>query len=248
VIHTFRPIILLVILGGSLAAMLTLEPIAQNVVYHDFADNKSLLGIQNFADVVSNLTFMLVGLWGISHAGQWVGSDARAAWWTMFAGVALVSFGSAYYHLSPNNETLVWDRLPMTMGFMGLFVALLAENIDIRFGIWGLVPALLTGAATVVYWDITNDLRPYYWIQLAPLLTIPAVLLLFPSRYTGNQYLILALGCYLLAKLAEMSDADVLMFTQGTISGHTLKHLFAALGPLCLYMMLVNRRRLEGGK
>lgn len=41
----------------------------------------------------------------------------------LFAGVLLTSAGSTWYHLAPTNDSLVWDRLPMTLGFMGLFAA-----------------------------------------------------------------------------------------------------------------------------
>lgn len=36
-------------------------------------------------------------------------------WTCFYIGVAAVGFGSAYYHLQPNDSTLVWDRLPVSL-------------------------------------------------------------------------------------------------------------------------------------
>jgi NADH:ubiquinone oxidoreductase subunit 6 (subunit J) len=35
-------------------------------------------------------------------------------WTCFYVGVAAVAFGSSYYHLKPNDDTLVWDRLPVS--------------------------------------------------------------------------------------------------------------------------------------
>ena len=129
----------------------------------------------------------------------------------------------------------------MTVGFMGLLVALLAEHMGAGVQRWGLVPAVAIGAATVVYWHLTDDLRPYVWVQFGPLLAIPTVLLIYPARYTHRSLLWVGLACYALAKVAEHLDASIFAMTGGTLSGHTLKHLLAALAPACLHLMLMRR-------
>lgn len=35
-------------------------------------------------------------------------------WTCFYIGVGAVAFGSAYYHLEPNDARLVWDRLPVS--------------------------------------------------------------------------------------------------------------------------------------
>ena len=117
---------------GTLAWVLRLPPIPQDPGYHVFADTRSVAGIPNFLDVVSNAAFLCVGVFGFLFCLRNEPGAARPAWLVFFAGVALVSVGSAWYHWDPANATLVWDRLPMTVGFMGLFVALLAEYVTIR--------------------------------------------------------------------------------------------------------------------
>ena len=67
----------------------------------------------------------------------------------LFVGVGLTTLGSSYYHLAPDNARLVWDRLPMSVGFMGLLTALLAERISLPVSRWLFGPLLVVGAASV---------------------------------------------------------------------------------------------------
>ena len=101
-----------------------MQPIAQNQAYHDFADRGQFLGIPNFFAVISNIPFLLVGIAGLRYCRSSLLLSYRLAWVIFFAGVAIISAGSAWYHLNPNNDALVWDRLPMTIAFMGLLAAL----------------------------------------------------------------------------------------------------------------------------
>ena len=240
--HVWRRVLLLFIVIGSLAFMLSKEPFGQNPRYHDFADQEAFVGIPNFADVASNIPFLLVGIAGIVFCTTDRKLSLRTAWVTLFLGVALVAVGSIYYHLSPNSETLVWDRLPMTIGFMGLFAALLGEYVNVRLGKALLIPVALLGCASVVYWHMFDDLRFYYWIQLVPLLTIPAVIVLFRPPHSHRWILLVALLLYALAKIAEANDREVFAFTHRMLSGHTVKHLLAALGCLALLVMLKIRQ------
>lgn len=226
---------------GSFLLMLLLKPFGQNPNYHNFADKRTFLGIPNAFDVASNVAFLLVGIVGLTVCFKNRVGNLRNAWIILFAGITLVSVGSAYYHLNPNNETLVWDRLPMTIGFMGLFAALLGEYISERLGRFLLIPALLLGASSVFYWHWFDDLRFYIWIQIIPLLTIPVVLALYRARYSHSWMLLAALGAYALAKITELTDEAVFTLSQNIVSGHTIKHLLSALG--CLFILLMLQKR-----
>ncbi|HYA38327.1 MAG TPA: ceramidase domain-containing protein [Candidatus Methylomirabilis sp.] len=219
-----------------------LPPIAQDPAYHDFSDHRGLLGIHNFLNVTTNLAFLAVGTAGIvlcARRHECIG--ARWAWLACFIGVALVCFGSGYYHMNPNNDTLVWDRLPMSIGFMALSVAVLAENVSPRLEKYLLAPAMILGVASVLYWHYTDDLRPYVLAQFLPLLLVPAILLLFKSPYTHRALLLVALAIYGASKLAEYFDTALFAATGDIISGHSLKHLLAALSLLVIYWMLRRR-------
>src|SRR5262245_42133150 len=170
----------------------------------------------------------------------------RVPYLIFFLGVGLTAFGSAYYHLEPNNARLVWDRLPMSVAFMALSAAVLGERIHPRLCQVGLVPMLTAGVASVLYWHLTEqqgrgDLRFYYVVQFLPLLALPLLLLLFPPRYTRTGDLLGALGWYVLAKVCE-HPLDGPLFDLSGVSGHTLKHLTAALGAYWILRMLMHRR------
>ena len=243
----WRHALLVAIVVGSFVAMMMMEKFGQDVGYHDFADRRAVLGIPNFSDVMSNLPFLLVGIFGVVACVRKEGEPMRVAWVVFFTGVGLVALGSAYYHWEPWNGTLVWDRLPMTIGFMGLFVALLGESVSVRLGKVLLLPALLVGFASVIYWHRTDDLRFYSWVQLIPLLAVPTFLVLFRSGYSHQWLLLVALGCYVSAKVAEAHDVEVFRFTGGRFCGHSLKHLLAACGCCAILVMVKKRRRVAGG-
>ena len=226
---------------------MALPPIAQDPTYHDFADRRDLLGISNFLNVVTNLSFLAVGIAGIVLCvRQCGGMGARWAWLACFIGVALVSLGSAYYHFAPDNDSLVWDRLPMSCGFMALTVAMLAEHMNPRLEKYLLVPALALGIASVIYWHCTDDLRLYVLVQFLPLLLLPVIQFLFKSPYTDRGLLLLALGIYVASKLAEHFDSALFAATGNIISGHSLKHLLAAAALFVVYWMLRRRATLTG--
>ncbi len=234
---------LTLIVLAPLAYLLWLHaPIPQDKGYHVLADARTCLGIRNFSNVASNLAFFLVGTIGWAWCYRYLKTGARLAWQVFFAGVALVFLGSAYYHAAPNNDTLMWDRLPMTFAFMGLFAALLSEHLGAQFERALLLPALAIGVASVLWWRYSGDLRLYVWVQAAPLLAIPFVLALFPARYTHRRYLLYGLGCYVLAKIFEHYDEPVFVATAQWVSGHTLKHVLAAMAPLMLLLMLRQRK------
>lgn len=234
----------LAVLGAAgllaFAGLLWLGPVPQDPRYHALADTRRLLGLAHAANVLSNAPFLAVGLAGAAlcltrRSGAW------RAWAVFFGGVALVCFGSGYYHAAPTDAALVWDRLPMTVAFMGLLVALAAEHGDPAWERYLLLPAIGVGLASVGWWHYTGDLRFYIVVQGAPLLAVPLVLLLFPPRYGHRAYLLYGLGFYAAAKAAELYDRELFVLAARLISGHSLKHLLAAAGAFCVYLMLRRR-------
>jgi hypothetical protein len=233
----------MVILLVPLAYLMLLQgPIAQPGAYHVFADARTCLGVRNFGNVASNLLFMLVGAGGWYWCYRHLRTGARRSWMVFFGGVALVFFGSAHYHTTPNDDSLVWDRLPMTLAFMGLLIALLSEHLGESIERHTLMPALILGIASVLWWRYSGDLRLYIWVQAAPLLAIPFVLVMFPGRHSHRLYLVPGLVFYALAKVVELHDQEIFEMTGFALSGHSLKHLLAAMAPLCLLLMLARRK------
>lgn len=234
---------------AAIAALFLLPPIAQDPAYHNFADQRTMLSVPHFLNTASNLPFAVVGIWGLwvlsKRKGCFLVASERWPYRIFFAGVALTSVGSSYYHLAPSNDRLFWDRLPMTLGFMSIFAAVIGERINVKLGLRLLGPFLFTGLASVLYWRMTEasgagDLRLYAVVQFYPLLAIPLMLALFPPRYTRGWGLIAALAVYGSAKVFEMTDAAI--FSAGEIiSGHSLKHIVAAASGLFVLQMLEKR-------
>lgn len=251
---------LLLALALVIAAVLwVVPPIPQSLAYHRFADQRTLLGIPNALNVLSNLPFLFVGLAGCAFilrqppypAGRHFLTGAeRWPWLIFFLGVAFTCVGSSWYHLAPDNARLVWDRLPMTLGFMSLFAVMIAERIDVRAGLRLLGPLLVAGLASVLYWHWTElrgagDLRAYAAVQFFPLLAVPLILLLFPPRYTAAADIWVALAWYGVAKLFEALDGQIYDLSAHIVSGHSLKHLAAAGS--AWYFLRMLRRRLPAG-
>ena len=240
--HPGRIAALILLVLGPLAWLMIGhgEHILQDRGYHLFANGRSCFGIANFGNVASNGLFLLSGVIGALHCWR-RREGAWRSWLVFFTGVALVFFGSAYYHAAPGDDTLVWDRLPMTLAFMGLFAALLSEHLAAQLERALLAGALLTGIASVFWWQLSGDLRIYVWVQGAPLLAIPYVIAAFPGRYTHRHYLLYGVGFYALAKVAELLDHQIHAATGAAISGHSVKHLLAAVAVYCVYRMLCRR-------
>ena len=241
----------LVTLTALIALIATLAPrVVQPLSYHHFADFRTAFGIANVGNVLSNLPFAIFGAWGLYFLSQSESSkaflDPRERWpyITLFIGILLTAFGSGYYHLMPDNSRLVWDRLPMTIAFMSLVSAMIAERLDVTVGVRLLLPLLFVGILSVIQWHFSEvqghgDLRFYAAVQLyaiAVLLLLP----LLPPRYTRTSDLVWLGAFYLLAKALEATDRSIFSLDY-VVSGHTLKHLAAGMSGFFLLRMLQNR-------
>jgi len=235
--------------GALLAPRADLPP-----SYHHFADQRIWLGIPHFGDVASNIAFLIAGLWGLaflsrkSSLAQFVDASERWPYLFIFLGLILTALGSTYYHLAPDNDRLVWDRLPMTIVFMPLVAALIAERVNVSLGLWLLPVLIAVGMGSVMQWHFSvergaGDLRFYVAVQIYAVLALFAALLL-PARYTRGSDLLVVAGLYVLAKICETADHQI--FSAGhLVSGHTLKHLSAGAAGFWILRMLQKRRPIE---
>lgn len=249
-----RGYVLITVAGIAIVTVALLPPIPQDLRYHLFADTRTLLAIPNFWNVASNLPFLLAGAAGLRFAsGRRAGllPLLRPAYIVFFAGVLMTGFGSAWYHLAPDNRTLIWDRLPMTLAFMGLFTVITGEHVSVARARRLLVPLLAAGALSVVYWAATEgagrgDLRPYALVQFLPVILIPLVLLMYRSPFDRTAFMWWAVAIYASSKLLEHYDRGIFAWT-GLVSGHSLKHLVAAVAPAVLLYGFATRRPIHAG-
>lgn len=219
---------------ASILLLVEVGPIHQDNSYHHFSDQHSCFGIDNVLNVLSNVPFVLVGVWFLAQLAKSSGTQNRASLAMLYIGSILVGFGSGYYHIDPNSSTLVWDRLPMTISFMSLFALALGDHFKSIRSHVVLLPLLAIGVASVFHWWLGDsagegDLRLYVLVQFLPLLLLPMFLVFFSTDSEQRKPYIALIACYLVAKIAEHYD-EAIHETLGIISGHSIKHLVSALG------------------
>jgi Ceramidase len=231
------PIVVLVgLMAASLGGLLLLSPIPQDQSYHQFADQRTMFGIPNFWNVVSNIPFLAVGATGLRRFHD----DAATV--VFFLGVFLTGIGSSYYHWDPNDSTLFWDRLPMTLSLTAIFALAVEERVNARVGAILLWPALAIGLFSLLLWRRSNDLRLYFWVQFFPGIAAILLFLRYPGKYIGTRYWIVAGMLYLFAKVFEFTDKT--MFSAGNVlGGHALKHLAAAAACYAILRYFQTRRQ-----
>ncbi len=241
-------LILFAVSLGSVAVLFSLERIKQDSAYHLFADSRLVAQVPNFLNVITNLPFIVVGFLGlrvsVAQQKSTVNATARLPYLLFFLGVFLTGFGSAYYHLCPDNFSLLWDRLPLALSTMALLCAVICDCISEKIGLRLLFPLILLALASVLYWYVSEmqgqgDLRPYIWVQFLPFILLPLILWFYDGNQNDCAYVWALLGVYILAKIAEALDAAI--YGQLAFSGHSVKHLLAGAGTYIVYAALRQR-------
>lgn len=246
-------VFMIVVTFVAMIGMTFVSPIAQDINYHNFADTRDIFHVSNFWNVVSNIPYFLVGVYAFYKLlvlkSLKILDELTLDYVLFFTGVTLVAFGSGYYHLDPSNETLLWDRLPMTIAFMALFSFVISEFFSLKLGKALLFPLLVLGMASVFYWfygesNGEGDLRAYALVQFLPMIIMPVLFLFFRASFSlvsGYWYL---LFCYMFAKMFEQFDAQIYELL-GFISGHSLKHMISAIGVYVLVRAFEKRENIK---
>jgi hypothetical protein len=240
----------------ALVALIFVPRIPLGAGYHEFADNRTTLGLPNALDVLSNIPFFIVGLWGLlwllgkSSQSSFIDERERIPYLVFFLGVALTGVGSFWYHLAPSNSRLPWDLLPMTCSFVSMVVALTMERVDVKLGSVCLIPLLLLGIASVAYWYVSEEqghgnYKFYLFVQVFSPVVLAFIVGLFPPRYSGMSYLIAAFSLFIAAKLFESFDRRIYSWS-GIVSGHSLKHVTAGISCYLVLRMLQVRHIIAG--
>ena len=234
----------------AFVALFFVPAISQDPGYHLFVDHRHLLGVDNFWNVASNLPFITLGVSGLvltcmvkmRQAWRFAGKEATSLFITFFIGILLTGIGSAYYHSNPTNLTLVWDRLPMTISFMAFFCMVIGYHASMPLAKALLAPLLALGIGSVGYWWYTEgqghgDLRPYVLVQFLPLVLVPILISKTKAEFLKSKTIWLVIAYYATAKACEHWDGaiyEAFMY----VSGHSIKHLVAALGAYVVYVHL----------
>lgn len=242
--------LLLAVLAGFTWA---LPRIPQPPEYHRFADQRLCLGLPNCLDTASNVLFVLVGAVGLrflcssSARGAFIEPGEALPYALFFFASILVGFGSGFYHLAPDNGRLLWDRAAIALALMAWLAAIFCERVSSRAGL-RLLPLLIVGGlGSVAYWGLSEghgigDLRPYGLMQFASMLLVPLLVWLYPPRYSGDRDILAVIGIYFLAVFCDLGDRLIFTLSSGLVSGHTVKHLAAALAAYWVMRHLKRRQ------
>lgn len=237
-----------------LIAACWLPPLAQDPGYHHFADQGHWGGIAHPLDVLSNLPFGILGVWGLLQVRQHRRRDgspgspsspsAHALRYgaVFFAGLLATSFGSAWYHLNPTDATLLWDRAGMALAFVGVLSLLAATQVSERAAPWTFTFITLASLAAIWAWMANANLLPWVLLQGLGLVLILCMGMLKPLQTGAPVRWIWLAVAYGLAKACELHDHEIASLLDGAFTGHALKHLLASAAaiPVLLGFQMVR--------
>jgi hypothetical protein len=243
-----RSIILLLVFTITIVVLYLLDPIAQDLAYHNFSDCRTFFGIPHFMDVISNVFFIIIGVMGWRLASKGYRKKTMVYFlmtFTLFTGVFFTGVGSAFYHYAPSNFTLIFDRLPMTLVFTSFFATIIYDYVGSRVGAIAFYSLFIVGVYSIFYWYYTEimgagDLRLYAFIQFFPVIAVPLILVFYNNSELYTKKLLLVFFAFVISKLCEHFDDQIFDFLK-VISGHTIKHLFSALAIYFVYQIYYKR-------
>lgn len=191
-----------------------------------FVDSRAWLGIPNAGDVLSNFAFLAMGVWGSERLRARYDAPVGAS--SLFVGLILTCLGSGFYHLDPDMpQRLVADRLGMAVAFAGFLGIAASERVSARAGEAVLVLMMIAGLLAA--WVARENLTPWVVVQYGGMALVVGLALTRPRPGALGVPLGAVIAFYVLAKLFELGDALIFEATGHIVSGHTLKHLAAAL-------------------
>ncbi len=221
------------------------------------ADIREWHGLPNALDVLSNLPFFAIGLWGLfrlhwldrAHERVQVGpsqhhslaeppADALDCAWLFFAGLVLTAAGSVFYHLQPDALRLAADRAGMAVAFAGLVGMAVCERVSQRAGWPAAWFTLAAGLLAVAAYHEARNVMPWAVVQFGGMLLVLGMAWMRPVHRALGLRLGWVISFYAVAKLFELGDAAIYEATAHWVSGHSLKHLAAALAAWPALQML----------
>ncbi len=218
---------------GLLALALFGPAVVQPAHYHEFADQRTLWGIPFAMDVLSNAAFALAGAAGgwslIMLPSRSLSNVQRAMAALFFTGLVLTAAASSWYHWQPDDAGLAVDRCGMAVAFAGLLGLAAAGRVSERGGAALGLAVLVLGPISVQAWSETGNVLPWATLQFGGMGLVLWLAMLRPRHAALGIRWSLVILAYGAAKLLELNDQVVHEATGQLVSGHTLKHVAAAL-------------------
>jgi hypothetical protein len=247
--------------GVLVAAVLALLVVAivapsvsQSAQHHHFADQRAWGWIPFAADVLSNLPFLIWGIFGVTLLAQparGVGhrtvAASRGLTFLFFVGLVITAFMSAFYHWRPDNAGLVFDRLGMVVAFAGLMGLAAAGRVSARAGELLALAILLLGPLSIWVWSASGNVLPWAVLQFGGMLMVLCLAVLKPLHGAPDIRWGWVIVIYALAKCLEIADEVVFSATSQLVSGHSLKHVVASFAawPVVFAMLTPRKSKAE---
>jgi hypothetical protein len=238
---------LLLAAGAALLAVAVFGPVMHQAAdFHAFADRRTLWGVPFAMDVMSNLPFALAGLagaWALCTApARSIENVERAMAALFFAGLTITAVASGWYHWRPDDAGLAIDRIGMAVAFAGLLGLGAAVRVSERAGAALGLAVLVLAPLAVLHWSDTGNLLPWAALQGGGMALVLAFAWMRPRPGTLDVRWLGVIAAYGAAKLLELNDHELYRITGEWVSGHTLKHMVAALAALPVISAVRARR------
>jgi hypothetical protein len=196
--------------------------------FHHYADTRTWLGIPNAGDVLSNAMFLVVALWS-THPAR--------------LGVAAIALGSGVYHAVPSDTTLAFDWLPIVLTLAIVNAVVIGDRAGARAGRHASILGPAFAIAAVAWWVASGgthggNMAPYVAVQAVGI-ALPAVLVATTPGSIRLRFLLVGLIAFAIARLCASYDRALLDAIG--VSGHSLKHVVAALAAGCALRALDDR-------
>jgi hypothetical protein len=245
-----RPEVALLLGVLALLALALFGPhVALPAHYHAFADQRSAFGIPCVMDVLSNGPFALAGVAGLWQLARTPENALLPAQRTLvalfFAGLLLTTVGSSWYHWQPDDAGLAVDRAGMSLAFAGLLGLAVADRVSDRAGHALAGCVLLLAPVAAVLPLAKGNMGPWAVVQAGGLVLLAALAVRRVRAGALGFSIGAVIALYAVAKGLEVSDQAVFELTQGLVSGHSLKHVVAALAALPVLWALHRLKRVR---
>lgn len=225
-----RPAALLPVLAAlTIVVVAVVVTITRGPEFHRYADTRSWLGIPNAGDVLSNGAFLIAAVLPLRACVP--AAYAAAA----RAGVFCIGLGSALYHVAPSDTLLAFDWAPIVLTLAVVGAAAIHDRTGPRAGLLALGIAPLFALGSVAWWLASGgthggNMAPYVAVQVTGI-ALPLSLAAVAPGAIRARYLVLGLIAFGVARLCASHDRDLLDLIG--VSGHSLKHVAAAIAAGC---------------
>lgn len=211
------------------------HPIHQDLHYHNFAEQRFLGSVPHWGDVLTNLGFAITGLLLLryKHNTEQYPGQKTVFDCFVFSCFALC-LGSGYYHWSPNNYVLLWDRATMLLGFALILLdtAIIYSIFTPQHLVKKIIGLELLFLLTLFPWVCFDRLELYVLAQFFVMSVMPLLAIKnYLEKGSHYQHILYMFLFYSLAKFFE--HYDVFFYHLLGFSGHSIKHLCYAIS---LYM------------